>query len=119
MTLSAKPCIVRPFVRRTPIAQTLRRVGRDARVEPHAGEPLEPAGVRHAQLGERVDHEPLDVAHVTRRAEAVVEVEDRVADELPGPVIGDVAAALDRDELGADRRRLAAQVGGRVRPRRG
>ena len=79
-------------------------------VEPHAGEPVEPAGVRQTEFAQRVDQQPLDTAHVRRRAEPVVDVQDRVADELAGAVVGDVAAALDRHEFGADRGRLALQV---------
>ena len=44
------------------------------------------------------------------RAEPVVDVEDRVPDELAGTVVRDVAAALDRDEFGADRGWFTSQV---------
>ena len=40
--------------------------------------------------------------------------QDRVADELARAVVGDVAAAVDGDEVGADRGRVTAQVGGEV-----
>ncbi len=79
-------------------------------VEPHTGEPVEPTGVRQAELAQRVDEQTLDAAHVRGRAEPVVDVQDRVADELTGAVVGDVAAALHRHEFGADRGRLALQV---------
>ena len=66
---------------------------------------------------ERVDEQTLDAADVRRRAEPVVDVQDRVADELTGAVIGDVAAALDRHEFGADRGRLTLAGCVRGRPR--
>ena len=47
---------------------------------------------------------------VLGRAERVGDVDDRVADELARAVVGDVAAAPDGDELGADGGRVAAQV---------
>ena len=42
--------------------------------------------------------------------DAVGHVDDRVADELPRAVVGDVAAAADADQLGTDRLGIAAQV---------
>ena len=48
---------------------------------------------RQAELGERVDDQLLDVAHVLGGAEPVAHVDDRIADELAGAVVGDVAAA--------------------------
>ena len=39
---------------------------------------------------------------------------DRIADQLPGAVVRDVAAAADSDEVCADLGRIAAQVGGQV-----
>ena len=49
--------------------------------------------------------------HVRRdRAEAEADVEDRVADELAGPVVGDVATPVGVDELGADRLRIDEDV---------
>ena len=97
------------------MAQILRGSG-PCGVEPHTGELVEPTGVGQPQFGERVDDQTLDVADVRRRPETVVDVDDRVADELAGTVVGDVAAALHRDEFRADRRRLAAQVGRQVGP---
>ena len=60
VTLSAKPCIVRPRASRTPIAPILRGSGPDG-TDPHAREPREPAGVGHTELAERVDEQLLDV----------------------------------------------------------
>ncbi|MEJ7720891.1 MAG: hypothetical protein WKF58_10780 [Ilumatobacteraceae bacterium] len=47
---------------------------------------------------------------VGRRTEGVVDRQDRVADELAGSVVRDVAATVDGDELGTDGGRLAPQV---------
>ncbi len=54
--------------------------------------------------------------HVFCRAERVVDRQDRIPDELTRPVVGDVAAALDGDEVGADRGRIAPQVGLEIGP---
>ena len=70
-----------------------------------------------AEGGERVDDDLLDVADVAGGVELVGDAEDRIADELTGSVVGDVAAAADRDELGADVGGLAPQVVVEVRPR--
>ena len=91
------------------LARHDRRVGM-VDVEPDTGEPVEPAGVRQAEFSKGVDEQALHTAHVRRRAEPVVDVQDRIADELTGAVIGDVAAALHRHEFGADRGRLTLQV---------
>jgi len=45
-----------------------------------------------------------------RRTDAIVERDDGIADQLTGTVIGDVAAALDRHEVGSHRRRITLQV---------
>ena len=114
-TLRAKPCIVRPPFRRTPMAQILRGFG-PVGVDPHARVLGEPAGV-DAEGGERVDDDLLDVADVAGGVELVGDGEDRIADELAGPVVRDVAAAADGDELGADVGGFAAQVVVEVRAR--
>ena len=55
--------------------------------------------------------EPADVRNdVTLAGAPLLERDDRVADELTGTVIGDVAAAIGFDELGADRRGIAQHV---------
>src|SRR5580658_1135727 len=52
----------------------------------------------YAQGGERIDHDGLDVVHVaTDVATARFEIHDRVADELPRPVVRTVASSLDPD----------------------
>ena len=75
------------------------------------------AAGRHAERRERVDDELLDVAHVLGRTERVRHVDDRIADELPGTVVRDVAAPPDGHEVGADSGRVATQVVGEVGPR--
>ncbi len=65
-------------------------------VDPHARIVRQPTGAGQAQLGERVDQQLLDRSDVLERALRVRERHDRVADELPGAVIGDVAAAVSR-----------------------
>ncbi len=94
---------------RRDLARDDRRIGM-IDVEPHTGEALEATGVRQAQLGERIDDQAFDAAHVVGRAEPVADVEDRVPDELAGAVVRDVAAAFDRDEFGADRGGFTTQV---------
>ena len=113
VTLRAKPCIVRPCARRTPIAAILRGVG-PADVDPDTRIPAEPSGAGQAELGEGIDQQRFDRHDVAERALCVGDREDRIADELPGTVIRDVAAAVDGDEVGADRGRVATQVGGEV-----
>ena len=109
VTLRAKPCIVRPSREAHADRRDLARHdgGSDGRRRPTHRDTRR-AGRRSAgRAREGVDQQALDTAHVRRRAEPVVDVEDRIADELPGPVVGDVAAALDRHEVGADRGRVA------------
>ena len=84
-------------------------------IDPHAGVLGEPTG-RHAERGQRVDHQLLDVAHVLGGPHPVRHVDDRIADELPRPVIRDVTAAADADQLGTDVSGVAAQVAVEVRP---
>ena len=57
-----------PPLSRTPMAQILRGFG-TVGVDPHARVLGQPAG-RHAERGERVDHQLLDVAHVLGRRRA-------------------------------------------------
>ena len=62
-TLRAKPCIVRPRLRRTPIAAILRgwlALG----VDPDAGVLAQPAAAGQAEVGQRVDQHLLDRPHV-------------------------------------------------------
>ena len=88
--------------------------GRARRVDPHPGVVGEPARPGQPELGERVDQQVLDRPHVLERTLGVGERDDRVPDELTGPVIRDVTAALDGDEVGPDRGRVAPQVGGEI-----
>ena len=106
--------------------------------QPDAGQAVD-AGGGHAERGDRPDQRLLEVAAVAAHVPAVPgQVENRVADELPGPVVGRLAAAIDLDDLdlralghvhlallGAaperDRRRVLEQedgVGKRPRPDR-
>src|SRR6187397_1136679 len=52
---------------------------------------------------------------MAKRPFGVRDRQDRVADELTRSVVRDVATAVDGDEVGADRRRIAAEVLGEVR----
>src|SRR5207237_8922452 len=55
---------------------------------------------RNAQFAQRLDDGPFQRADVSPDAEpVVVESDDRVDDELAGPVEGDVAAAVGRDDF--------------------
>ncbi len=120
VTFSAKPCIVRPSLRRTPIAAILRGTTAGSGWSTSSqtpAKPVEAAGVRQAEFAEGVDEQALDAADVVGRAEPIVDVQDRIADELAGAVIGDVAAALDGDEFRSDRGRFAAQVVVEIGPR--
>ncbi len=97
-------------------------VGADA--DPHAGVVGQTVGARQADVGQHVDDQLLDRAHVRDRvrhgrdraaplgaAGALVgEVEQRVAHQLAGAVVGDVAAAVRAHELGADRGRVDQEV---------
>ena len=79
-------------------------------VEPHTSKTIEPSRVGETEFGECVDDQTLDATHVRRGTEPVVDVQDRVADELAGPVIRDVPTALDRNQFGPHISRFAAQV---------
>src|SRR5690606_32713593 len=77
-----------------------------------------PAG--DAELGERSDEGLLDATHVVHDEYVGRELGDGVADQLPGPVERDLAAAVDVDDRGAVLRTLvrlgpfAGRVDGRV-----
>ncbi len=85
--------------------------------DPHTGILVEAADVVDTQLLQRADDEPLDRADVIARTEGVGHVDDGIAHQLTGPVIGDVATALDRDEFGIDRGRLDQHVHAEVSTR--
>ena len=75
--------------------------------DPHAGEPVGARSGLDTEIGERGDEHRLEPAHVrddvALAGAPLGERDDRVADELPGPVVGDVAAAVGPHELGAHR----------------
>jgi hypothetical protein len=108
-------------VHRAPVLQPhadggdLPRV-RPVDVDPHARVLPQPAGGQ-PECGDGVDHELFDVADVLGGTETVAHVHDRIADELAGAVVRDVAAPPDPDEVRADGRRVAVQVVGEVGPR--
>jgi hypothetical protein len=93
LTLSAKPCeVIQPLETRTPMAATF------SSPDPHAGEAVLAAG-RNTETCERTDQHLLQVTHVAVQVAAVgLQVEDGVADELAGAVVGDVAAAAGLEE---------------------
>jgi hypothetical protein len=86
------------------------------RIDPHARILRQSPG-GDPERGEGVDQELFDVADVLGRTETVAHVDDRIADELAGAVVRDVAAPPDPDEVGTDGCRVAVQVVGEVRPR--
>ncbi len=74
--------------------------GRIARC-PHAGQPGEHLS-RNVEIGKRADHRCLECPHV--RVDVAVhrsEVEDGIGDKLPGPVVGDLPAAVGLGDLDA------------------
>ena len=93
--MTAKPCVVIPRETCTPIEAILRSP------HPHAGvvDALPVARARaHALLGKRLDDRVFHRAQVRVH---VVDAHDRIADELPGPVVGDAPAAVAVDHLDA------------------
>ncbi len=76
---------------------------------PHAAASLHPVA-DDVVLGQHLDEEPLETAHVGDDIHRLGQAHDRVADELPRAVPGDLAAAVDVDDGGA--------VGGALVPRR-
>ena len=82
---------------RADLARLDRRLARS----PNAGEALEDLG-RDPEVAERRDHRLLERSDV-REDVAVhrAEVEDRIGDELPGPVVGDLPAAVRLGDLDA------------------
>ena len=93
--MSAYPCVVTQCEMWTPIEAILRGGGFDP-------DPVSPS-IRVASTpngAERADQRLLEVAAVALHVLAVApEVEDRVADELAGPVVGGLAAAVGLDDL--------------------
>ena len=94
VTLSAKPWRVYQRDRCTPSAAIFRAPPALELLDPHAGVLLD-ARRGQAVLGERADQHLLEPAHVAAHVLlAGLEVHERVADDLPGAVVGDVAAAI-------------------------
>ena len=61
----------------------------------------------HAEGPRRADHRLLEATDVTRHAEPeAVQIDDRVADDLPGPVVRGLPAALGPVDLDAAAREL-------------
>ena len=72
-------------------------------VDPHAGVAGQTRRAGKAHVGEGVDHKLLDGAHVGRDGvRAHGHVDDRVPDQLPGAVVGDVPSPVGVHHLGAD-----------------
>ena len=68
-----------------------------------------------ARCGQRPDERLLEVAHVLLEVAAVsIQVEDRVADQLAGPMVGRLAAAVRLDDVDIDVGRQV-ELGGLVR----
>ena len=81
---------------------------------PHAGTPLDPAGGQ-PELGAHVDQQLLGTPDVRDHVDRVGQPDDRVADELPRAVPGDLPAAVHVHHRGAVHRpvpRLGALAGG-------
>jgi hypothetical protein len=85
--------------------------GRDLLVaHPDAGQPFDAAGI-DTVIGGRANEDRFEIAHVTVNVATVgVQVDDRIADNLPGPVIGDIAPATGLVNVDAAR---GEGVGGR------
>ena len=98
MTLSAKPWLVIQREMRTPIAASFSRPTQT---------PVSPStrAAVDAEVGRRPNQHFFEIAHVAVDVAAIgLEIDDRIADELPGPVVGDVAAAAGLVDLDAARR---------------
>ena len=90
-TLNANPWLVTQREMRTPMAPIFSRPARC--LHPRARQSADAAG-RHAEIRADANHQLLEIAHVRVHVAPIrLEVDDRIADELPGAVIGHVAAA--------------------------
>jgi hypothetical protein len=101
----------REAVRRHPALDVHADRGDLARADPHAGEVaalVRPGAGVDALLGQRAHHRALERPHVR---EDVVDREDPVADELARPVVGQLAAAVDVDDVEVGPRRELAGGG--------
>ena len=97
------------------MAQILRGLGPAASTHTPGYSVRRPA--TDAERRQRVDDDLFDVADVAGSVELVGDGDDRIADELAGTVVGDVATSAHGNELGADCCGIAAQVVGEVRAR--
>ena len=108
VTFSAKPCEVTPCETWTPMAAIFfsgccRRRCVQTPVQ------LADALRHHAEVAAGADEDLFEQADVVDRAEVraffagevAAQIDDRIADELAGAVVGDVAAAIDLVELDA------------------
>ncbi len=92
--------------------------GRDLAVlDPHARVAVESGRTGEPEVRERVDQQLLDRAHIGdgvghAAAPLAGHREDRIADELTRPVVGDVAAAVGTDQLRTDSFGSDEHVGG-------
>ena len=79
---------------------------RAVRVDPDARVVAEPAGTGQAHVGQRVDDELLHRPDVgAGGARHGRHADDRVADQLAGAMVGDVASPVSSRQLGPDRLR--------------
>ena len=93
-----------------PVADTDADGGDFSVDHPCAGEAFAAAGC-DAEVGANFDQQVLEGAQVAMKVLTMVaEVEDGIADELAGAVIGGLAAAIDLDD-GMGKMRGAAQAG--------
>ena len=88
----------------------LPRVG-PVGVDPDAGVLVHAAGAGQPEVGQRVDHHPLQAMHVPGARRGVVgHGDDRVGHQLARPVVGDVAPAVGALERRTDERRVDQHV---------
>ena len=84
---------------------------------PRAREPRD-ARALDAEIAGRADHDVLEIAHVLVHVASIrMEIEDGIADHLPGTVIGDIAAAARLVHLDVPRGEQLGR-GNQVRSRR-
>ena len=81
-------------------AQLAVRPRRRVAQHPRAAATCHPRG-GHPEFGARPDERFLERAHVGHHVKRLAELDDRVAGQLPGPVPGDLAAAVHVDHRGA------------------
>src|SRR5690606_36535738 len=86
------------------------------RVDPDPRVAVVAAGAGQPERGEHLDEDLLEGRHVRRGVGRTAgralrrEGDDRVRDQLPGAVVGDVAAAVDLDQVDAVLGRVAEHV---------